>query len=148
MSDEHSVSKQDQAVLSSSISWGRLRTGGILTTSILIMYGSLLLLCAYFTSGDAVRCFLFMNFKGTVGIPAAIIASLGIVALLSSSVGGEFKIKIWGLHLEGPSAPITMWVVCFLAMALTVNVLLPAQVTYEELAPVIRAFCEGCGNNG
>lgn len=93
------------------------------------------------------RCFLVTNFRGVVGIPSAIIAATGIVALLSSSVGGEFKIQVWGLHLEGPSAPITMWVVCFLALAVAVHVMFPAQVSHEELAPVLRAFCEGCGSN-
>ncbi|HKJ16552.1 MAG TPA: hypothetical protein VJ984_04320 [Xanthomonadales bacterium] len=137
------MSDFDRAVLSSSISWGRLRTAAVLTLGVLVLYGGLLLILAALSSGDAVRCFLVTNFVGVVGVPSAIIASLGIVALLSSSIGGEFRIQLWGLKLEGPSAPITMWAVCFLVMVLAIHMLFPAQVTADALAPVFHAYCEG-----
>ena len=90
------MSESDRSVLSSTISWGRLRTAAV----------------------------------------------LGLVALLSSSVGGEFRIELWGLKLEGPSAPITMWAVCFLVMILAINMLFPEHGTYDSLAPILHSFCE------
>ena len=132
----------DRSILASSISWGRMRTAAFLTLGVLIMYGGLLLILAALSSGDAVRCFIVSNFVGVVGVPSAIIASLGVVALLASSVGGEFRIELWGLKLEGPSAPITMWAVCFLVMVLAIHMLFPEQKSFDTLAPILHSYCQ------
>jgi hypothetical protein len=97
---------------------GRILTAMLICALILLLYLFLLVGCAFLIGSDAVVCFQFMYFRGAVGIPSAIIASISIVALLAAGVGGEFKIKLWGLSLEGPSAPITMWIVCFLSITL------------------------------
>lgn len=69
----------------------------------LALYSALLVGFGAFIGRDAVTCFQVMYFRGAVGIPASIIASISVVALLAAGIRGEFKIQIWGLSLEGPS---------------------------------------------
>jgi hypothetical protein len=120
---------------------GRIGTAGWIVTLTLLLYGALLGGLAALVGLDGVMCFQFMYFRGAVGIPSAIIASMGVIALFAASVGGEFKLKVWGLSFEGPSAPITMWVVCFLAISLSLYMLLPEVKSVEALPPALAKFC-------
>jgi len=108
---------------------------------ILLLWGALLIGSALLIGRDAVVCFQFMNFRGAVGIPASIITSVSVVVLLAAGIGGEFKIRLWGLSLEGPSAPITMWAVCFLSISLALYMLFPAVDTVTKLPPILGKFC-------
>ena len=110
------------------ISWGKFSTCGIICVSMLALYIVLLICGAWAFGMDNFKCFTALYFKGIIGIPCAIIMSVTIVALLASSVSGEFKIKALGMDLEGPSAPITMWLVCFLALILSISVLFPKSI--------------------
>jgi len=107
----------------------------------LVLYGALLIGSAWLVGRDAVVCFQFVYFRGAVGIPSAIIASVSVVALLAAGIGGDFKIQLWGLSLEGPSAPITMWVVCFLSISLSLYTLFPAVDSVAKLPPVLARLC-------
>lgn len=123
------------------VDWARFRSAMLICVTMLILYATLLGLFALLVGTDTVVCFQFMYFRGAVGIPSAIIAAVTIVTLLASSIRGDFTIKLWGLTLEGPSAPITMWVVCFLALTLALYVLLPSIEAVAALPPRIAAFC-------
>jgi hypothetical protein len=121
---------------------GRILTAMLICALILLLYLFLLVGCAFLIGSDAVVCFQFMYFRDAGGIPSAIIASISIVALLAAGVGGEFKIKLWGLSLEGPSAPITMWIVCFLSITLALYSLFSEVKTVEALPPALSKFCK------
>lgn len=120
----------------------RIGTAALICVLILSLYLFLIFGFAFLVGRDAVICFELVNHRGVVGIPLAIIASISIVALLAASVGGEFKVELWGLSFEGPSAPITMWIACFLSICLALYVLIPEVKTFEALPPAISKFCK------
>ena len=127
--------------MASRLDWGRVRTAMLICGLILTLYVALLIGSAWLVGRDAVVCFQFMYFRGAVGIPTAIIASVSVVALLAAGIRGDFKIQLWGLSLEGPSAPITMWVVCFLSISLSLYTLFPAVDSVAKLPPVLAKLC-------
>lgn len=131
----------EKSEIASRLDWGRIRTAMLICNLMLLLYGALLIGSALLIGPDAVVCFQFIYFRGAVGIPASIIASVSLVALLAAGIGGEFKIRLWGLSLEGPSAPITMWVVCFLSMSLLLFTLFPAVDSVAKLPPLLAKLC-------
>jgi hypothetical protein len=124
------------------INWGKFSTAGIICVSMVALYVVLLSCAAGVLGANSVKCFTVFYFRGVVGIPCAIIMPITIVALLASSVGGEFKIKVLGMDLEGPSAPITMWVVCFLALILSIYVLFPKVDSVDDVPAALAEYCK------
>jgi hypothetical protein len=124
------------------LNFGLIRAAALICALILLFYLFLVFGFAFLVGRDAVICFELMNYRGVVGIPLAIIASISIVALFAASVGGEFKVALWGLSFEGPSALITMWIACFLAICLTITVLVPELITLEQLPQAVWKFCK------
>jgi len=55
-----------------------------------------------------------------IGLPAAAVASLGLVLLLENT-SGAIEFEAVGLKFRGASGPIVLWVVAFLAMALAIK---------------------------
>lgn len=55
-----------------------------------------------------------------IGLPAAAIASLGLVLLLRT-VAGNIETKALGFEFKGAAGPIVMWILCFLAITLAIN---------------------------
>ncbi len=134
-------SPPEKAEIVSRLEWGRIRTAMAICTLMLALYSALLIGFGALIGRDPVVCFQFLYFRGAVGIPSSIIASICVVALLAAGIGGEFKIQIWGLSLEGPSAPITMWVVCFLSMSLSLYMLFPEVKSVDMLPPALARLC-------
>lgn len=64
-----------------------------------------------------------------IGLPAAAMAAFAVVAILlrafppSADVSGAFAFKAFGLEFTGPSGPITLWLVCFLAFVFALKLL-------------------------
>lgn len=63
-----------------------------------------------------------------IGLPAAAAGAYAIVALLLHVFPPEkhrdsIKFKVFGMEFTGPAGPITLWVVCFLAIILAIWVL-------------------------
>jgi hypothetical protein len=54
-----------------------------------------------------------------VGLPWSIVVALVIVLLLRT-VAGEMQFRVLEFEFKGPSGPIIMWVICFLALILAV----------------------------
>jgi hypothetical protein len=125
----------------SELDWRRVGTAMIICGLMIVLYSALLVLATISIGLDQVRCFNLLYFRGTVGIPSAIIASVSIVALLAFGIGGDFKISVWGLYLAGPSAPITMWIVCFLSICLALWMLLPDISSNKSLPPYLAQMC-------
>jgi hypothetical protein len=139
--------KEDPAIgesdAPSELDWRRVRTAMIICGLMIALYSGLLVLATIVIGLDPVRCFNLMYFRGTVGLPAAIIASVSIVALLAFGIGGDFKMSVWGLHLAGPSAPITMWIACFLSICLALWMLLPDISSNTSLPAYLAQMCGG-----
>jgi hypothetical protein len=131
----------DASRIASQLDSGRIRTAILICVLMLVLYGALLIGSSLLIGRDAVVCFHIVYFRGAVGVPASIISSVSVVALLAASTGGEFKIHLWGLSLEGPSAPITMWVVCFLSTSLSLYMLFPGVDSIAKLPPVLAKLC-------
>ena len=132
----------EKSEIASSLDWGRVRTAMVICALMLFLYISILIGGAWLVGRDAVVCFQFVYFRGAIGIPSSIIASVSIVALLAAGTKGDFKINVWGLYLEGPSAPIMLWVVCFLSINLSMFMLLPEINGASDLPPVLSKLCD------
>ncbi len=107
----------------------------------MLLYVLLITVSRMILPGETVACFLVLHFPGAVGIPTGIIAALTIVMLLATSISGDFKLELWKLTLSGPSAPIMMWVVCFLAIALALETLLPTYKDVDSMPPALKQVC-------
>lgn len=60
------------------------------------------------------------HFASVIGLPSGAILALAIVLLLRH-VSGDIELKISGFEFKGGTAPIVMWIGCFLAIALAVR---------------------------
>jgi len=134
-------STNDNAGLAPRLDWSRIGTAMVLCGLVLALHFSIIFGSVFFMGRKPVICFHFMYFRGSMGIPFAIIAALSVVALLAAGTKGDFKVKVSGLSLEGPSAPITMWVICFLVISLAIYKLFPEVKSVESLAPVLASYC-------
>ena len=124
-----------------TINWGKAKTAAIICTSMLAGYIMLLFGSAAVFGTDNVQCFMAFYFRGLVGIPSCIIMATTIVVFLASGVSGDFKVKALGAEFEGPSAPITMWVICFMVLAAAVTVLFPEVTKIEDLPARLGQYC-------
>jgi hypothetical protein len=64
----------------------------------------------------------FDHFRATVGLPTAAAASFTVAALFRTTEG-QIKFEALTLKFEGASGPIVMWVLCFLAITLSIKML-------------------------
>jgi hypothetical protein len=55
-----------------------------------------------------------------IGLPAAAVASLGLVLLLENT-SGAIEFEAVGLKFRGASGPIILWAVCFLAISMAIK---------------------------
>jgi hypothetical protein len=62
------------------------------------------------------------HFQATVGLPMAAIAAVCIVFLFKF-VEGTIELEGLGFKFKGASAPIILWILCFLAIASAIKVL-------------------------
>jgi uncharacterized membrane protein YhdT len=62
------------------------------------------------------------HFAAVVGLPMAALASLCIVLIVRTS-SGRLEFEAWGLKFKGAAAPIVFWVLCYLAMAVSIKLL-------------------------
>jgi hypothetical protein len=130
-------------VLTGPPSLWHITTAILICILILALYVALTVGFAYFVGPNAAICFYLMYFRGAVGIPLAIIAAIAVVVLLSAAYRGNFKLSAWGISLEGPSAPITMWCVCFVFIGIALYKLFPEIKTTDALPAAMARFCTG-----
>jgi cytosine/uracil/thiamine/allantoin permease len=60
------------------------------------------------------------HFPTIIGLPAAALASLGLVILLRT-VSGSIEFKAFGFEFKGAAGPIIMWIFCFLAITFGIS---------------------------
>lgn len=63
------------------------------------------------------------HFAATIAVPLSAISAACIVLLLRATTGGELSFTFLSLEFSGVSGPVTLWVLCFLAMILAVRLL-------------------------
>ena len=70
---------------------------------------------------------VFQQLPAMVGLPMAAVASLFVVLILRISAG-PIEFEIGPLKFNGGAAPIVFWVLCYLAIAMTIKMTwLPAS---------------------
>jgi hypothetical protein len=72
---------------------------------------------------DTWKSYFRDNHLWLFGVPAASVAAFGLVVFFEVTSDESIEMNIWGLELKGPAAPLTMWVVVFLALVLALKVL-------------------------
>jgi ABC-type proline/glycine betaine transport system permease subunit len=73
-------------------------------------------------SNDQLFALVQAHAPAIVGIPAAALFSLAIVSA-ARSIGGIAKINIAGMHAEGATATLVLWIAAFLTFVLAIRAL-------------------------
>lgn len=66
--------------------------------------------------------FLRDHFAATVGLPFAAIISLLMILVLRAS-SGKLEFEALGFKFRGASGPVVLWVLCYLAVVLSIKLL-------------------------
>ncbi|MGZ3593021.1 MAG: hypothetical protein ACXU9F_04255 [Syntrophales bacterium] len=137
-SKQHSVAEPVQTV---QLNWRRLLFAMAICLFPLVLYFLLLFVAASQLGLPVIARFVMSNFRGAIGVPLAIIAALTIVVLLATGISGDFKLQLWGLSLQGPSLPVLLWVVCFLAIVFALYVLFTGGPGPDALSDALHSLC-------
>jgi hypothetical protein len=62
------------------------------------------------------------HFAATIGLPSGALAALLLVTIFEINAG-RVEFKVIGFEFKGAAGPIVMWVVCFLAIAISIRML-------------------------
>jgi hypothetical protein len=62
----------------------------------------------------------YRHFASIFGLPAAAAASL-VVVLVTRAVSGAMSVEFFGLKFQGAASETLMWILCFLAIAHTIE---------------------------
>lgn len=100
----------------------------------LIVYALAIGLAAFYPGGQdslggRLRAWFLSAPAQNIGLPCAAISAFAIVAILlkafppTATGGGDFSCKAFGLEFNGPSGPITLWLICFLAFVVALRLL-------------------------
>lgn len=91
-------------------------------------------LVGYFAAGvlaffvKPIQDIFLRNPAANIGIPCSALAAFALVGTLWKAFPPEesdqLTLKVFGLEFTGPSGPILLWVVCFLAFVLAVKQLM------------------------
>ena len=99
----------------------------IIITLGILAYGVALLLATFFSTkpnsvGASLKNWFMSSPAQHIGIPCSAIASFAIVFILlrafpiDKGADDGLMLKAFGLEFSGPSGPITLWLICFLAL--------------------------------
>jgi TRAP-type C4-dicarboxylate transport system permease small subunit len=94
-------------------------------------YAIALVLAAFFSRnpgslGAWLRTWFASHPGQNLGIPCSAISAYAIVAALSKAspdTADRLEFKAFGLVFSGPSGPITLWLMCFLAFIVSIKLL-------------------------
>lgn len=99
-------------------------------TAMWVLGCSLIVICsavfyAFVRYGDTQQLWIPIaqqHFAAVVGLPMAALASAIVVLVLRVSAG-PIEFDAWGLKFKGASAPIVFWILCFLAISVSIKML-------------------------
>jgi hypothetical protein len=83
------------------------------------------------------------HFAATILMPLSGISSACLVILLGTATGGDLSFEAGFLSFKGASGPVTLWLVCFVAMIAAAKLLWNSTAT----APKSSSDYEGGDNN-
>jgi len=97
-------------------------------------YGVALLLATFISVkpdslGASLKAWFMSSPAQHIGIPCSAIASFAIVFILlrafpiNKGADDGLMLKAFGLEFSGPSGPITLWLICFLALVFALKLL-------------------------
>jgi len=66
---------------------------------------------------------VYEHFAAIIALPFAGFAALGLVLLLESRSDQPLEFKALGFEFKGASGPIVLWVICFLAVVISLRLL-------------------------
>jgi hypothetical protein len=102
----------------------------LLTAIVLVGYIFALALAYFFPGsiGARLKAAFEANLASNLGIPCSAVAAFALVGSLwkaypPSNTSGELSFKAFSLEFTGPSGPITLWVLCFLAFIAALKLL-------------------------
>jgi hypothetical protein len=100
-----------------------LAVGALLTAGLFsIMFGYV---CDRVFGREVWSAFVLDNFGLVLGLPMAAALAFGIVATFQHTSEGPLAMKLGPLEITGPAGPILLWVVCLLAIVLSIRMLSP-----------------------
>lgn len=97
-----------------------------------VVYGIVLLIALFGAEqglGGKWRAFIHRSPDLSIGIPCAGIAAVALVAAMLKAFvadggqGGDLSITAFDMQFSGPSGPVTLWVICFLAIVGAIRML-------------------------
>lgn len=103
---------------------------GLFATGLLIYFVTLLL--AFIVNLSALsefKALILSNLAFNVGLPTSAVGAFGVVSVFWSAFpqtgekGEPLTLNFLNLQFTGPSGPITLWVVCFLALVFAMYLL-------------------------
>jgi hypothetical protein len=122
----HKPSWKDKLTMEGFVEWGRKVVVIILLLGIACYAGLMLLYLANASSNCCTWVKEVVNPDPTVrvytfGLPFCAIAAFGIVGLFewhsqAKGEGGKVSFKAFGLEFSGPAGPVTLWILCYLAL--------------------------------
>lgn len=74
------------------------------------------------------------HFAVTIGLPLAAISSMCVVIVLGVTTGGNLEFSVLGFTFTGVSGPVTLWLICFLAMVFGMKLLWKERSDAENQA--------------
>ncbi len=97
-------------------------------------YGIALLMATFLSAkpnsvGESLKAWFMSSPAQHIGIPCSAIASFAIVFILlrafpiNKGADDGLMLKAFGLEFSGPSGPITLWLICFLALIFALKLL-------------------------
>jgi len=63
------------------------------------------------------------HYAATIGVPLSAISAFCVVALLHVISKGDIEFSVLGFTFKGASGPVILWIMCFLAMILGLEIL-------------------------
>lgn len=82
---------------------------------------SVVLFGAYVRNRTQWRELIDRNPGYTLGLPISAATSFAIVTLLEATAGGTFNFTAFGVKFEGPAGPVTLRLVCYLGLVLSMK---------------------------
>ena len=94
----------------------------IIVLTIFGVYALVKLSSVHKTEGEYWKTLISEQFPVLVGLPMAGLGALFVTLILRISTG-ELEFEIAGLKFKGGAAPIVFWIVCFLSIVISIQLL-------------------------
>jgi hypothetical protein len=107
-----------------SVADGWFGTGVLIAAFIILasVVGALLVFVIGQWNNPAIRKVVIEHLQAAVGLPVAGVFAFLLVALFRTTEG-RIQFEVVGLKFDGAAGPIIMWILCFLAITVSIRLL-------------------------